>query len=163
MNLDLLQLLWTYAIFNLLTGIYEIYCFLHRDKFIIEKQTFWSKLYNNKLSRPSIDLWSEYLKVDPRYITNQYVWIFELLNAFLALLFLFALIFKNFIIVKYLCLMLVTNTILYFLTLIFEIKTDKNIKNMIDTYSQSWMWVYYLISSIYLIVPLYLFSNIQVC
>jgi hypothetical protein len=99
----------------------------------------------------------EYLKVDPRYITKHYVWIFELFNAALALLFLFALIFKNYKVVKYLCLMLVTTTILYFLTLIFEIQNDKNMRNMIETYAQSWMWVYYLVSGIYIIIPTYMF------
>ncbi len=160
MNYEILQLLWIFALLNVLTGFYEVYCFMHRDKFIIEKRTFWSKLYSNQLSRPSLDPWMEYLKVDPRYITKQYVWVFELVNAGLALLFLIALILQKFNIIKYVCIILITNCSLYFLTLLFEIKNDKKIKDSIDLYSQSWMWIYYLISSIYLLVPLYIFISI---
>mgnify|MGYP003351785351 CR=1 FL=1 len=75
---------YIWAILNLLVGIWEIYAFQNRDKLILDDTSFWNTSgfrYNFW-----IDGWSEYCKVDSRYIYRQYVWFFELLNAIIDII-----------------------------------------------------------------------------
>jgi len=157
--------LYSWAIFNLFIGIWEIYIFIERNNLVLEKQSFWDKIRNGTIyiNTLFIDAWSEYTKVDSRYIKqyspSQYVWIFELLNAFLAIVFIFVLIMKNIKWIIFILLLQLINCILYFLTLGIEIiNSDNNIiLNNINIYSSLWMIpVYYLISSIWIIVPMIL-------
>ena len=157
--------LYSWAIFNLFIGIWEIYIFIERDKLVLEKQSFWNKINNGNTSINTllIDAWSEYTKVDSRYIKkyspSQYVWIFELLNAFLAIIFIIVLFMKNIKWIKYILLLELINCILYFLTLGIEISNSDTILNNIKNYASFWMIpVYYLISSIWIIVPIILLS-----
>jgi len=169
--------LYSWVIFNLFIGIWEIYIFIERDKLVLEKQSFWNKINNGNISINTlfIDAWSEYTKVDSRYIKKyspyQYVWIFELLNAFLAIIFIIVLFMKNIKWIKYILLLELINCILYFLTLGIEISNSDSdndynnninsntILNNIKNYASFWMIpVYYLISSIWIIVPILLLS-----
>ena len=160
--------LYSWAIFNLFIGIWEIYIFIERSNLILEKQSFWNKIRNGTISINTffIDAWSEYTKVDSRYIKkyspSQYVWVFELLNAFLAIVFIFVLFMKNSKWIIFILLLQLINCILYFLTLGIEIINNDNnnndnnlILNNIKNYTSQWMIpVYYLISSIWIIVPM---------
>jgi len=169
MNGLILVAFWSWAIINGLAGIWEIYAFYNRDKLILEKQTIWEKIAKGITTFKTffIDGWSEYAKVDSRYITttnngkSQYVWGFELLNAFLSIVFIICLLMKNvsnMYFIKIILYIMVANTIVYFSTLYIETLMANMANNMVlpnmEKYAARWMFpVYYLISSIWIIVP----------
>jgi hypothetical protein len=176
---SILIYIWLWAITNLLVGIWEIYIYNERSQLSLSKTTLWDKFNSNQINLRNfwIEGWSEYCKVDSRYIIKPYVWVFELLNAFLAILFIIALGCKSYNTLKIILLISIANCLLYFITLFWEVyyfqdarkniitkKTNKkntvleNIKN----YSQWWMLpTYYLISAIWIIVPVWLYLSIS--
>ena len=154
--------LWLWGIINLITGIWEIYVYSNRYSLQLENKTIWDKISENKINFYNfwIEGFSEYSKVDSRYIIKHYVWCFELLNAFISILFIILLIMQKYKLLRILLLLTFVNCILYFATLFIEIYIikDENIKNNIKQYAKNWMLiVYYLISSIWIIIPLYLY------
>jgi hypothetical protein len=156
---------WIWGIINLLTGIWELYAYNNRKKLKLENITIWEKINLGQINIYNFWLegFSEYSKVDSRYIIKHYVWLFELINAFISILFILFLISKNYELIKIILIISIINCLLYFLTLfleIYEIK-DKNIINNIKQYSKNWMLpIYYLISSIWLFVPIILLIKI---
>ena len=142
--------LWTWAIFNFIIGIYEIYCFINRDKLRIG--------YDRR--SPIIGSWSEYCRVDRRYITKPYVWLFELLNAALATVFLYVMLttqsirFSLTLLTTLLWLQVVACSI-YFITLY----TDKETLAEAD---RSRMPLYYGIASVWIIVPAALLVGLKI-
>jgi len=156
---------WIWGIINLLTGIWELYAYNNRNNLKLENITIWEKINLGQINIYNFWLegFSEYSKVDSRYIIKHYVWLFELINAFISILFILFLISKNYELIKIILIISIINCLLYFLTLfleIYEIK-DKNIINNIKKYSKNWMLpIYYLISSIWLFVPIILLIKI---
>ena len=156
---------WIWGIINLLTGIWELYAYNNRKKLKLETITIWEKINLGQINIYNFWLegFSEYSKVDSRYIIKHYVWLFEIINAFISILFILFLISKNYELIKIILIISIINCLLYFLTLfleIYEIK-DKNIINNIKKYSKHWMLpIYYLISSIWLFVPISLLIKI---
>jgi hypothetical protein len=144
---------YLWGVFNLLIGIWEIYIFSNRKKLKLEKRTVWDKIKKGDLKNFFIEGWAEYCKVDSRYIYNDYVWTFELLNAFLAIIFLPALILKKYKLCKIILILMIINCVLYFITLFIELVAGK-----INTkYAKWWMFpIYYFISAIWIIFPIYL-------
>ena len=160
--------LWIWAIANLLVGIWEIYAYSKRSQLTLEKRTLWDKIHLGQINLHNfwIEGWSEYCKVDSRYIIKQYVWGFELLNALLAVLFLFALGCKSYTSLKIILFISIINCLLYFITLFWEVyyfsDARSGIKENIKNYSKLWMLpTYYLISGIWLIVPMWLLLSIS--
>ena len=150
---------WTWGIINLLTGIWEIYAYINRKKLLLENTTIWDKMNDGKINMSNFWLegFSEYSKVDSRYIFKPYVWLFELINALISILFIIFLIYKRYDLLKLILIISVINCVLYFLTLFTEIYIikDENIINNIKQYSKNWMLpIYYLISSIWIIIPI---------
>ena len=159
-------LLWIWGIINFLTGLWELYVYTNRKKLRLETTTIWDKMNDGKINSSNFWLegFSEYSKVDSRYIIKHYVWIFELINAFISILFILFLVCKNYELVKLILMISIINCILYFLTLFIEIycNEDKSIINNIKQYSKKWMLpVYYLISSIWIFVPTLLLVKIS--
>ena len=151
-------LFYIWGIINLLTGFWEIYAFSNRHKLQLETTTIWEKISSGKINIYNFWLegFSEYSKVDSRYIIKPYVWLFELINAFLSIVFMIFLMCKNYKLVKLILIISIINCIFYFLTLCIEIYVvkDKIIINNIKQYSQLWMLpIYYLISSIWIFIP----------
>lgn len=136
-----------------------------------------------------IDAWIEYCKVDSRYIKKysplEYVWGFEICNFILATLLFIVVIYitiniqnkniqikniqiKNTLnIIKIILLLSIVNCFLYFLTLGIEIcseiynNTNNTILENIKLYASRWnLLIYYLISSIWLIIPFILYRSI---
>ena len=177
-------LIWIWAICNLFVGIWEIYIYCNRSQLILEKTTLWEKIDNNQINIKNfwIKGWSEYTKVDSRYIIKPYVWIFELLNALISIIFIIILlgngtkVFANAYSISALKTLLaisICNCLLYFITLFWEyigIGNNGNngnngngnlVKENIKNYSQMWMLpTYYLISGIWLIVPTLLYLSL---
>ncbi len=140
-----------WILFNLFISSYELYCFKNKEKINID--------YNsNVLSDILINSWSEYSNVDPRYINNynlQYVWNFELLNVGnTILLTLCYLLNKQFIYIFLISQALAT--FLYFTTLLVEYTNNKKLKDTIKQTSLIKRLVYYGISFIWILAPLYL-------
>ena len=158
-------LVWFWAIFNILIGIYEFYSYRNRDKLKLDNSSIWDKNVKDLNGADNNDIfiesWNEYCKVDSRYIIKPYVWFFELLNLGLATLFIIFLITNQIMFVKLILILQIISCSLYFITLIFEfIYNDVFIKN-IKTYAKNWMFpVYYGISSIWIILPLYLYIKL---
>ena len=162
---------WLWAIINLFAGIWEIYAFQNRNKLKLETLTLWDKIADGRINVRNfwMEGWSEYCKVDSRYIYKQYVWFFELLNAFLAVIFIIALLKKSYITLKIILGISVINCLLYFITLFWETffsldaRNNGNIiKENMKKYAKQWMFpVYYLISGIWLIVPWWLYIHLQ--
>jgi hypothetical protein len=147
--MDKIKLIWLWVIFNIFIGIYEIYCFKNRKLLRLEKMPKW----NSSI----IASWNEYCRVDPRYILKEYVWTFELLNAFYAIVLAYILLYKKEFI-KHILLLEIISCSLYFLTLIYEYLSDKIIRNYIKTNSTiTNRFLYYGISSIWIMVPIYLY------
>lgn len=162
LNNKLLILLWIWGIINLITGIWEIYVYINKNSLQLENKTIWDKISENKINFYNfwIEGFSEYSKVDSRYIIKHYVWGFELLNAIISILFIILLIMQKYELLRKLLLLTFVNCILYFATLYMEIYIiqDENIINNIKQYAKNWMLiVYYLISSIWIFIPLYLY------
>ena len=158
-------IIWFWAIFNLLIGIYEFYSYKNRDKIKLDNSSIWDRKIDrisiNSNTNIFIESWNEYCKVDSRYIINPYVWTFELLNTVLATLIIITLIINNLFCIKSILILQIINCSLYFFTLLLEyIYNDIFVKN-IKTFAKTWMFpVYYGISSIWIILPLYLYSKI---
>ena len=151
-------LFWIWGILNLLTGIWELYAYNNRKNLKLENITIWDKINLGQINISNFWLegFSEYSKVDSRYIIKHYVWLFEIINAIISILFILFLICKNYELIKIILMISIINCILYFLTLFMEVYIikDENIINNIKQYSKKWMLpIYYLISSIWIIVP----------
>jgi len=167
--------IWLWAITNLLVGIWEIYIYSKRSQLSLSKSTLWNKFNSNQINIYNfwIEGWSEYCKVDSRYIIKPYVWVFELLNAFLAILFIIALVCASYTTLKIILLISIANCLLYFITLFWEvyylqdarknsITKNNTVLENIKNYSQWWMLpTYYLISAIWIIVPMWLYLSIS--
>jgi len=150
--------------FNFIISLYEIYVYKNRNKLKIQKDTWWFLPSSNYL----LDSWSEYCKVDTRYIFKHYVWFFELFNAF-STIFIISIFLIDFLlfnisndtllyIIKIILITQIINCIGYFVSLIYE--WIKN-KNEITRYAKWWMYlIYYAISSIWIIVPVILIMNL---
>ena len=149
----------SWACINLFVGLYEVYAFINKDKLKLEKQTLWEKMEKGDIDITNfwIEGWSEYSKVDSRYIYKHYVWGFEVLNAIIAFLFIFGIILEKKTFIYVLLVISMINCGLYFASLILENIYCQN-KNQ---YARIWQFpIYYLISGIWLIVPYYLLSII---
>jgi hypothetical protein len=160
--------MWLWAILNLGAGIWEIYAFQNRNKLKLETITLWEKISKCQINIRNfwIEGWSEYCKVDSRYIYKQYVWGFELLNAVLAIMFIIALTCKSYITLKLVLGISIINCLIYFITLFWEVYFSSSIENIIKEnmkkYAKKWMFpIYYLISGIWLIVPWWLYIHLQ--
>jgi len=144
-----LVLLWLWVIFNIFIGIYEIYCYNNRHLLNLDNIPKW----NDSV----IASWNEYCRVDSRYIFKEYVWIFELLNAFYAFLLIFILFFYKKLI-KTVLLLEIISCSLYFLSLVYECMYDKYIyNNILEKSNNIHRFLYYGISSIWIIVPVLLY------
>ena len=157
----LLTLLRCWGVFNLFAGWWEIYVFGKRNQLYLEDKTLWQKMYEGKINIYNfwIEAWKEYCKVDSRYIYRPYVWFFELLNAFIAVLYIFFLALGTYSIIKILLGISILNCLCYFVTLAVDriIFTNDREKQ----YTQLWMYpCYYAICSIWLIVPWILYKRI---
>ena len=156
-------LVWFWAIFNILIGIYEFYSYRNRDKLKLDNSSIWDRkiVHDNNKCDIFIESWNEYCKVDSRYIIKPYVWLFELLNLVLATLFIITLIMNNLLFIKGILILQIISCSLYFMTLLFEyIYNDLFVKN-IKTYAKAWMFpIYYGISSIWIFLPLYLYVKL---
>jgi len=160
MSLNIYLCLWIWCIFNICIGIFEIYGYINKDNLVLEKESIWNG--DNVFSNFGIKAWSEYCKVDPRYIIKPYVWWFEIINFIISLIFLELLINKNYDALKTLIMVSILNCVIYFVSLILEYVYDEEVKNKIKMYSQGWMIIiYYLISSIWIIVPWLLYVNLD--
>ena len=148
-----LLFIWVWAIFNIFIGLYEIYCYNNREKLNLDKIPIWNLSI--------ISSWNEYCRVDPRYAYKHkhYVWNFELLNALYAFILIFILLFhKEIIFIKYLLLLEIVTCLFYFITLFFEFCFDKKIRNdILENSTIQHRILYYTMSSIWIIIPLYLF------
>jgi len=144
-----LTLLWIWIIFNIFIGLYEIYCYNNKLQLNLNKFPKW----NSSI----IATWNEYCRVDPRYVLKDYVWTFEILNAYYAVISLI-IIFLDKRLIKFVLLLEILTCSLYFLSLIYEYKTDINIRNNIIQNSTLLNRIlYYAISFIWIIVPYYLY------
>jgi len=143
-------LLWIWVIFNIFIGIYEIYCFQNRQFLNLDNIPKWNSSV--------LATWNEYCRVDSRYIFKHYVWTFELFNAFYAFILIFVLFYyKQWI--KPILFLEIISCSLYFLTLIYEYYTDPNIQqNILEKSTIQNRIVYYGISSIWIIIPVYLYT-----
>ena len=169
MNMNMnMNLLWCWAIFNLFIGIWEVYAYTNRKKLILNYVSIFDNIKNDSTTFKTfwIDAWSEYSKVDSRYIITysplEYVWFFELFNFVISVLFLYFLINKNLLYMKIILLLSICNCSMYLLTLLIEIFNPNNtlILDNIKKYASKWnLIIYYLICSIWLIVPIFLYNH----
>ncbi len=139
-----------WILFNLIISLYELYCYNNNEKLGYDKKSG---------SNIILDSWSEYSRVDPRYVINKYkyVWNFELINVVnTILLTLFYLNNKNLYINIILFSQLLA-TSLYFSTLITSNKEIKDI--IIKKSTKPKRIIYYFISSLWILVPLYFLSK----
>lgn len=153
-----------WAIINLGAGIWEVYAYLNRTRLKLESETVWEKMAKGKITLSNFWLegWSEYCKVDSRYTREfydgGYVWYFELLNAFLAVLFIFSLAFGYIDIIKMILIIGIINCLGYFATLALEIY----ICRIDNRFSRVWQYpTYYNISGIWLLVPWCLYEIVS--
>jgi hypothetical protein len=156
-----MSLLVGWCIFNIFIGIWEVYVFYNRDKLVLEKESFWTKLADGKITFSNfwLESWNEYCKADSRYIFKQYVWVFELLNAVFAVLLAIVIVMygSNKKLVKLLIGLTLINCIVYFASLAFEFFQNNIIKHNIIQYTTLKLRIaYYLISSMWIIMPLIL-------
>jgi hypothetical protein len=170
----------TWGIINIFAALWEVYAFINRGNLRLEYETIWEKMAKGQITLRNfwIEGWSEYCKVDYRYLFNfssgGYVWVFELLNVVLAFLFIPALLANSISTIKIILHIAIINCILYFVTLLLErIKNELDKNNVTGfaryarytkytKYARLWQYpVYFLISGIWLIVPLYLYFLIN--
>ena len=143
--------IWVWVIFNIFIGIYEIYCYQNRHLLNLERFPKWNASV--------LASWNEYCRVDPRYVVKPYVWNFELLNAFYAFVFVFVLLYYPDGILPLLLLEIISCS-LYFLSLGYECVTDEEIYQNIWKHSTiTNRIVYYGISSIWIVVPVWLYFS----
>lgn len=138
-------LILSWIIFNIFTSIYEIYFISVRHR-VLEgncKDNFWSKPITLPLFQ---ELWTEYAcKVDKRYFNpNSYVFVIEFINVLCTL---FLILFYKTKFIKPILSIQFLNCFVYFATL--ERIPNLNIQKI----------TYLLVSSIWLIGPLYLLKN----
>jgi hypothetical protein len=153
-----------WAIINLAAGIWEVYAYMNRTTLKLEHETLWEKMVDGKINLTNfwIEGWSEYCKVDSRYLREfsdgGYVWWFELLNAFLAVVFILALAFGYSDIIKIILTIAIINCLGYFATLAIEIWQCR----LDNRFARRWQYPgYYLISGIWLLVPWCLYEMIS--
>ena len=157
--MDVIIYLWIWGIFNFCIGLFEVYGYMNKDNLVLEKETIWNNETKLLISNFGILAWSEYCKVDPRYIIKPYVWWFEIINFIISLVFIGLLITKNYNELKIVILLSILNCCVYFISLMLEYVYDEEVQNKIKMYSQPWMLVlYYFISSIWIIVPWMLYN-----
>ena len=149
---------------NLGAGIWEVYAYLNRVRLKLESETVWEKMAKGDITLSNfwIEGWSEYCKVDSRYTcefyAGGYVWYFELLNAFLAVLFIFSLAFGYTDIIKMILIIGIINCLGYFATLALEIY----ICRIDNRFSRAWQYpTYYNISGVWLLVPWCLYEMVS--
>jgi hypothetical protein len=146
-----------WGVINLFIGLWEVYAFNNREQLILEKRTIWEKIGKGEINIYNfwIEGWSEYCKVDSRYIYKPYVWVFELLNAIIAFLFLLGLILETPQVIRFLLILSIYNCMLYFISLLLENLYCQNN----NKFARNWQFpIYYLISGIWIIVPAYLLN-----
>lgn len=154
----------TWAVVNLAAGIWEVYAYLNRSQLKLERETVWEKMAKGEITISNfwIEGWSEYCKVDSRYtrVFSQggYVWYFELLNAFLAVLFIFSLALEYINVIGIILAISIINCLGYFASLAIEA-----IQCHLDSrFSRRWQYpTYYLISGIWLLVPYCLWKMVS--
>lgn len=153
-----------WAIVNLAAGIWEVYAYLNHALLKLEYETVWEKMAKGHITLSNfwIEGWSEYCKVDSRYtrefFDGGYVWWFELLNAFLAAVFIFSLAFGCTDIIKIILIIGIINCMCYFATLALE----GALRRLDNRFSRAWQYpAYYLISGIWLLVPLCLYEMVS--
>lgn len=146
----------TWAIINLAAGIWEVYAYINRSQLKLERKTVWEKMAKGEITISNfwIEGWSEYCKVDSRYLQNffagGYVWYFELFNAFLAVVFIFALALDMPNIIHIILVISIINCLGYFISLAIEAAQCR----LDSRFSRKWQYpTYYLISGIWLLVP----------
>ena len=150
-------LLVFWIFFNIVIGLYEIYTFYNRERLQLEYGTIWSNVAKSQTGF-LLDAWSEYCKVDGRYIakSDQYVWLFEIANAASAAILLGCWLIGNYQVARYIICFQLVNCCCYFASLAVE----GIIGREISKYARWWMFVvYYGISSIWLWIPLILLSK----
>ena len=150
-----------WATINLLTGLWEIYVYLNRNQLTLEPITIWEKISRGEITLSNfwIEAWSEYSKVDSRYITAHYVWGFELFNTVLAFAFILALVVNSSSLVKITLQIAIINCLAYFISLGYS---RYNTNQQINKYARKWQYpVYYFISGIWLIVPFWLLLQLE--
>ena len=66
---------WIWAVVNILAGLWEIYAYSNRSQLSLTKTTLWQNIADGKVNIANfwIHGWSEYCKVDSRYIIKSYV------------------------------------------------------------------------------------------
>ena len=137
-----------WILFNLIISSYELYCFNNKEKINID----------NLKSDIITDSWSEYSRVDPRYINSynsQYVWNFELLNVGNTILLTLCYLLNK----PYINIILISQalaTLLYFTTLMNDYTNNKQLRDTIQKTHLAKRILYYTISFIWILVPLYL-------
>ena len=153
-----------WAIINLAVGIWEVYAYLNRARLKLESTTLWEKMQAEQITLSNFWLegWSEYCKVDSRYTrefsAGGYVWYFELLNAFLAVVFIFAFVGGYINIIKIILLIGIINCLGYFVSLALETWGCR----LDNRFSRWWQYpTYYLISGIWIIVPWCLYEMVS--
>lgn len=161
------KLLVIWIFFNFIIGIYEIAGWYYNNHLYLEDTIWWNNLVECKSSNYLIDSWSEYSKVDTRYVNKKYVWIFEIIN-FITALYLVIILLNyafntnttnrydniNIITIKWIILIQLLNCVGYFASLFYEFLVDRV---NITRYAKWWMYLlYYGISSIWIIIPSYL-------
>lgn len=155
-----------WSIINLLAGIWEIYAYQNRDKIKLIKPTIWERMLLGEITLSNfwLEAWGEYCKVDARYITppHTYVWYFELLNAGIAVFFILAILIKSFTLIKLLLEIAIINCIAYFVSLAITMYYNSKLQSKLKTqYARLWQYpVYYAISAIWLIIPIWLYSKL---
>lgn len=148
---NILWFLWAWVIFNIFIGIYEIYCYQNRNLLNLERFPIWNSSV--------LATWNEYCRVDPRYVVKPYVWNFELLNAFYAFVFIFVLLYYPEGIVPLLLLEIISCS-LYFMSLGYEFMVDEDLyQTMLANSTITDRVLYYGISSIWIIVPAWLYIS----
>ena len=154
----------TWAIVNLASGIWEVYAYLNRVKLKLEYVSLWEKMAKGEITLSNfwIEGWSEYCKVDSRYTKEfsqgGYVWYFELLNAFLAVVFIFSLALEYINIINIILVISIVNCLGYFISLALEAMQCR----LESRFARQWQYpTYYLISGIWLIVPYCLWKMVS--
>jgi len=154
----------TWAIINLAAGIWEVYAYLNRTQLKLERETIWEKMAKGKITISNfwIEGWSEYCKVDSRYTKDfsqgGYVWYFELLNAFLAVVFIFSLALEYINVIGIILVISIINCMAYFASLAIEATQCR----LDSRFSRRWQYpTYYLISGIWLLVPYCLWKMVS--
>lgn len=172
----LLLFLISWGIFNYLIAFYEYYVYHHRKELELSSKSFWLDIYRGNFDTILLKSWNEYLKVDSRYLTHHYVWIFELVNIVLAWMFIFILAILSLITqmpnftscgiwyaLRLILILQAINCILYFVTLFL---TWNDISSEKRQHTKFWHYlIYYAISAIWIIIPLtlaYYLSSISI-